>query len=138
MTLNENQNAAKLFDITLESKKLGLVTKADCILFDWEKKEAYPVQHKYAYKPNAIYRSQILQLIMEAVLIEEQFKAAVPHGFIVFEKSKETVKVDLSEKQKLFEDIEAISRIIETEQFPDPTEWKKRCTDCCYKKMCWG
>nr|QBM01448.1 CRISPR-associated exonuclease Cas4 [uncultured archaeon] len=138
MTSNEKQNAAKLFDITLESKKLGLITKADCIIFNNEKSEAYPVQHKYSYKPEKLYKSQMLQLLMEATIIEEQFNVAVPYGFIKFEKSKETVKVDLPEKQKLLESISAIKSIIETEQFPEPTEWKKRCTDCCYKRMCWG
>lgn len=138
MTSNEKQNATKLFDITLESKKLGLLTKADCIIFNTEKKEAYPIQYKNSHKPAAIYRSMLLQLLMEAVLVEEQFGVSVPHGFIKFELSKETVKIDLSEKRKLFEDIASIRYIIETEQFPEPTEWKKRCTDCCYKRMCWG
>lgn len=138
MNLSESQSGQRLFDVTLESKKLGLLTKADCIIFNTEKKEAYPIQYKNSHKPKAIYRSMLVQLLMEAVIIEEQFGVSVPHGFIKFELSKETVKVDLSEKQKLFEDMAAISRIIGTEQFPDPTEWKKRCTDCCYKKLCWG
>lgn len=138
ITSNESPNVTKLFDITLESKKLGLVTRADCIIFDKDKNEAYPISHKYSYKPEVIYKTQMLQLIMEATIIEEQFGVKAPYGFMVFEKSNETVKVDLSEKQKLFEDTTAISHIIETEQFPEPTEWKKRCTDCCYKRMCWG
>lgn len=135
---NGSQSATRLYDVTLESRRLGLLTKADCILFNAERTEAYPIQYKNSHKPVAIYRSMLMQLLMEAVIIEEQYGVSVPYGFIKFELSKETVKVDLSEKQKLFEDMAAISRIIETEQFPDPTEWKKRCTDCCYKNLCWG
>ena len=58
MTSSESPKGRRLYDITLESKKLGLVTKADCIIFDDSKKEAYPIQHKYAYKPEAVYRDR--------------------------------------------------------------------------------
>lgn len=127
-----------MYDVTLESKRHGLITKADCIMFDTEKGEAYPVQHKYSYKPKVLYHTYIIQLLMEALLVEEQFNVLVPHGFIIFERSNETVKVDLSNKQKVLYAIEQIRGIIGGEAFPPPTEWKKRCVDCCYNKLCWG
>ena len=138
MTSSGNPGGTRLYDVTLESKKHGLITKADCIMFDREKGEAYPIQHKYSFRPKAIYRTYIIQLLMEALLVEEQFNVLVPHGFIIFERSKETVKVDLSNKQKVLYAVGQIRGIIGGEKFPPPTEWKKRCVDCYYNKLCWG
>jgi CRISPR-associated exonuclease Cas4 len=138
MISSENQSGIRLYDVALESKEHGLVTKADCIIFNKEKNEGYPVQHKYSYKPKVLYRGYIIQLLMEGLMIEEQFGVDVPHGFIVFERSKETVQVDLSDKQKVLYSINAVRDIIQGEQFPPPTEWRKRCVDCCYNKLCWG
>jgi CRISPR-associated exonuclease Cas4 len=138
MTSKENQNETRLYDITHESKKHGLLTKADCIIFNKEKGEAYPIQHKYSFKPKVLYHTYVVQLMMEALIIEEQFNTLVPHGFIVFERSKETVTVDLRDKQKVLYSAETIKGIIQGEQLPPPTVWKKRCVDCCYNKLCWG
>ena len=138
MISSENQEGTRLYDVTIESKRHGLITKADCIMFDREKGEAYPIQHKYSFRPKAIYRTYIIQLLMEDLLVEEQFNVLVPHGFIIFERSKETVKVDLSNKQKVLYAVGQIRGIIGGEKFPPPTEWKKRCVDCYYNKLCWG
>ena|SRR3989338_4793652 len=138
MTLSESQSETRLYDIILESKKYGLVTKADCIIFDWEKKEAYPTQYKYSFKPKSLYQTYFFQLFMEALIIEEQFSVSVTRGYLKFEKSGELVAVDLLGKEQIIYTIQQIRSLIQTESFPMPTCWKKRCADCCYQKLCWS
>ena len=107
-------------------------------MFEEGKKEAYPIQAKYSFKPKMIYRGQRNQLLMEALLIEESLGYRVPFGFIKFLKSGELVKVWLNEKERVIDLFVEIREIIEKERFPKPTRYRKRCVDCCYKAKCWG
>ena len=127
----------KVFDITLKSENLGLITKTDCILFDDRKKEAYPISIKYAKRPNAIYRTMKNQLLLEAVLIEEQLGYKVNYGFIKFMLSGGTVKVWLDKKEQFLSLLQSIKTIATKEILPQKTKYPKCCTDCCYRKLCW-
>ena len=136
--VKEFQNFKKIYNTRLESKEHGFLTLTDCIIFDDSKKEAYPIQAKYSFKPRKVYITQRYQLMFEGVLIEDTFKLKVPFGFIKFLKSNDLVKVDLSNKQEIFAIADEIRNIIKNEAIPEMTPYKKRCVDCCYKKICWG
>jgi len=128
----------KLFKVHLVSEKLGLKTIVDSIILDKERNEAYPIQSKYSYRPRRLFRTQINQLLMEAFLIEECLGYKVPFGFIKFLKSGDFIKVHLNNKEKVIDLFDEIREIIEKERFPKPTQYRKRCVDCCYKNKCWG
>jgi len=128
----------KIFNVHLSSEELGIRTVADSIMIDASKNEAYPIQAKYSFKPDKIFRTQKIQLMMEGLLIEKSLGYNAPFGFIKFLKSGELVKVDLNDKSEVIETVENVKEIIGTESFPKPTKYKNRCIDCCYRKMCWG
>ena len=136
--VSEFPKLRKIYNTHLESKEHFFQTLTDCIIFDDGKKEAYPIQAKYSFNPGKVYITQSYQLMLEGVLIEETFKCKVPFGFIKFLKSNDTVKVDLSNKQEIFAIADEIRDIIKNEAIPEMTPYKKRCVDCCYKKICWG
>lgn len=136
--ISEFPKNRKLFNVHLESEKYGLQTLADCIVFDDEKNEAYPVQAKYSFTPRKVYITQRYQLMLEAFLIQETFKKRVPFGFIKYLRSNQLVKVDLTSKCSILSVAEEIRSIIKNETIPQMTPYKKRCVDCCYKKVCWG
>lgn len=128
----------KLFQVHLESGALEMKTIADSIMINGKNKEAYPIQAKYAFTPREIFRTQRLQLAMEAMLIEDQLKYRVPYGFIKFMRSNELVKVfiDAKLKEEVIQCFREIKEITRTEIMPEGTEYKKRCADCCYKNIC--
>ena len=128
----------KIYNTRLESKEHGFQTLTDCIIFDDSKKEAYPIQAKYSFKPRKVYIGQKFQLMLEALLIEEVFNIKVPFGFIKYLRTGDLVKIPLSNKEDILLTAREIRNIIKNEWIPERTSYIKRCTDCCYKKLCWG
>ncbi len=135
--IKEFPKLKRLYDVFLVSEKHNLITKADCILFDDAKNEAFPVSIKYSKTPRTIYQTQRYQLFMEALLIEEQFKKTVPFGFIKFLLSGDVIKINTENKNNVLDIFRQISDLIKSENFPKATEYRKRCVDCCYKIKCW-
>lgn len=126
----------KLYNLSLESEEFA--TKIDCIAIDKENNLAFPIQLKYSFEPRKVYRTQKLQLMFEAILIEKLLKYKVPYGYIRYIKSNTLRKVWLGNKEQLFEIANKIKDIIQNEKFPKATNYKKRCIDCCYRRMCYG
>ncbi|MDD4878463.1 MAG: Dna2/Cas4 domain-containing protein [Candidatus Nanoarchaeia archaeon] len=126
----------KKYNVLLEYN--GFITKVDCIAFNKEQGEAYPIQLKYSFKPKCIYLTQKVQLMLESYLIENVLKYKVPYGYIKYVKSNVIEKVYIGDNSLLFERAALIRDIIGKESFPNATEYKKRCVDCCYRRMCNG
>jgi CRISPR/Cas system-associated exonuclease Cas4 (RecB family) len=124
----------KKYGVSLETEEFA--TRADCIMINEEKNEAYPLQLKYAKKPKCgFYRTQKLQLLFEAMLTERVLKYKVPYGYIKYELSKDLIKVNLENRELLFETIMKVREILEKEIYPEGTKYKKRFVDNCYKEM---
>lgn len=138
--IRELPHLKKIYDLYLNSEKYQFHTTVDCIAINEEKKEAYPIQIKYSFKPKAVYRGQRFQLTLEAFLIEENLGYKVPFGFIKYLKSNDFYKVNFSsyEKNQLLDIFNEIINIISKEYYPPPTKYKKRCLDCCFRLFCWG
>ncbi|MCL4387456.1 CRISPR-associated protein Cas4 [Patescibacteria group bacterium] len=127
----------KIYNVYLASKENGFATKIDCVAIDKERKEAYPIQIKYSFKPQALYRTQKFQLVMEAMLIKERLGYKVPYGFIKFLKSSDFVKVWITDEFCLhfLQIFSEIKSIIKEEKLPRPTPYKKKMIDSCYKNI---
>src|SRR3989344_9649966 len=127
-------NLIRKYNVSLENEEFA--TKVDCLLIDDDKKEAYPLQLKYAKKPICgFYRTQKLQLLFEAMLIERILKYKVPYGYIKYELSGDLVRINLENRQELFEVIEKVEELIRSERFPAPTKYKNRLIDNCYRRF---
>ena len=133
----KNTNEPKLkkkYGISLETEEFA--TKVDCLMINEEKKEAYPLQLKYAKKPNCgFYRTQKIQLLFEAMLTEKVLGYRVPYGYIKCELSGDLVKVNLENREKLFDVIKKVKDIIKNEIYPEATRYKKRLVDNCYRRI---
>ena len=131
---SHNPFLIKKYNVPLENAEY--VTKADCIIINDETKEAYPLQLKYSKKPECgFYRTQKLQLMFEAMLIEEVFKYKVPYGYIKYALSNDLVKINLEDKHDLFEVINEVKNVLSSEIIPTPTKYKKRLVDNCYRRF---
>ncbi|MEM2955069.1 MAG: CRISPR-associated protein Cas4 [Candidatus Nanoarchaeia archaeon] len=134
----KNLSFEKLFNVKLVSEKLGLKTIADSIIINRKKRECYPVQAKFSIAPIKVYRTQRIQLLMEAILIEELTGFKVPFGYIKFLRSGDLLKIPLTAREDAYKTFKSIREIIIEENFPESTPYKKRCIDCCFKRFCWG
>lgn len=122
------------YNVSLTTEEFA--TKVDCLLIHEDLKEAYPLQLKYAKKPLCgFYRTQKLQLLFEAFLIEKILGYKVPYGYVRYTLSGDLIKVDLRERRLLFETIERVKEILEKELCPEETKYKKRLVDNCFRRM---
>lgn len=127
----------KIYDVYLSSSKYRISTKIDCVALDKNSNQAYPIQVKYSLKPRVLYRTQTFQLVMEALLIEEELGYKVSHGYVKFLRSGDFVKVKITKRlrDELLEIFSEIESIIKTEKLPKGTKDKKKAVDNCYRNI---
>lgn len=130
---SEEQRFTKKYGLYLENEELS--TKLDCVLIDEKNKTAFPLQLKNTTKPKSIYKTQRLQLMLEAFLIQSVLGYNSQFGYIKYALSNELVKLDLKDKRELFEIISKIKELIRSEALPPPTKYKKRLVDNCYRRF---
>lgn len=129
-----NPSLIRKYHVSLETEEYA--TNVDCILINEKAKEAYPLQRKYSKKPACgYYRTMKLQLMFEAMLIEKIIKYKVPYGYIKYELTNDLVKVNLEDRQELFEIINQIKTLLSNETIPAATKYKKRLVDNCYGRF---
>lgn len=128
----------KLRETRLESKELGCTTILDLLLVDDLQGIAVPMQLKNTCSPPKLYRGQKMQVLLEAVLVEESLGLKVPFGLVKFLSDSKVFRVDADDfsKQQLKTNLLAIQSMVRGENMPAPTEFEKRCTDCCFKRIC--
>lgn len=128
----------KEYNLHLESKELNFRTFLDCLIIDKTKNEAFPLEYKDTKRPEKLYRTLKIQMLAESLLVETQLEYTVPSAFIKFEQSGDLVKIPISKRNlgEVKETIGEINKIVGDELMPEPTEFKKRCKDCCYWKIC--
>ncbi len=73
--------------------------------------------------------------MFEAMLVEKVLGYKVPFGYVKYELSGDLVKVNLENKEELFEAIEKVRQIITGEIYPEATKYKKRLVDNCYRRI---
>ena len=80
-----------------------------------------------------------MQLVFQALLIEDNYQRPVNKGFVVFTRSKNfllEINSSHSDFQKATSIIETVITIIQRGYYPEKTKYKTRCFDCCYKNIC--
>lgn len=129
-----NPHLTRKYNVSLETDEFA--TKIDCLLINEKLREAYPLQLKYSKKPKCIfYRTQKLQLMFEAFLIERVLGYKVPYGYIKYVLSGDLIKIKLKNKQELLDTIKKVKFIIKNEVCPPATKYKKRIVDNCFRRI---
>ena len=128
----------KLTDVYLSSDKLKLVGKIDEVLF-LEDGSAAPLDYKYAFWENKIYKTLKYQQVLYALLIMENFQVPVNKAYIIYTRSQNhleelAVTPKMLDKAKLT--LDEIFKIINMEIYPKPTKAKRKCSDCTYRNLC--
>lgn len=128
----------KRYGLHLFSERLNFATIIDCVLVDEAAKTAYPVQFKNSGTPPFIYNTMRNQIVLEGLLLEEQFGYSVSRGFINFLLSKEIVEVGIDDysRNAVLLELERMKRLLEHESFPEKTDSVNKCKDCCFRNYC--
>jgi len=98
-----------------------------------------PLDYKFAKWEGKVFRTHRIQLYCYALMIENNFKAKVKRGYLVYIRSKNKlveVEVPESAKKEIEESIAGIADIIERNYYPRATKYKSACLNCTYKNIC--
>jgi CRISPR-associated protein Cas4 len=122
------------FGVLLESKKLGLKGKLDCLAQC--EQGIFPIEIKYSDNPT-IYTNQ---LISYALLVDEAFSTVVKTAYFYYGKEKNTklTAKNISEEEKTYVNglIKEIKRCIIIGERPLPTSDAFKCPYCEFKNFC--
>ncbi len=128
----------KILDVYMSSEKLHLVGRVDEVVF-LDDGTAAPLDYKYAYWENRIYKTLLMQQTLYALLIQENFGVPVNKAFLVYVRSKnhlETITITEALKRKALAIVEDIFRIVNEGSFPNAKGEVRKCEDCAYRNLC--
>lgn len=128
----------KEMNVFIASKRYHIKGIVDEVLF-LDDATAAPFEYKFAEFRDTVYQTYKNQLVLQALMIRENYNIDVKKGFLCFTRSNNRIEqVDLTEKdfQRSIETVQKILDIIEKGYFPEKSKYKNKCIDCCYRMMC--
>ncbi len=128
----------KFADVYLSSETLRLVGRVDEVLI-LKDGTAAPLDYKYAYWENRVYKTLKTQQVLYALLIEEHFHKPVDKAFIVYVRSNnhlESIPTTAEDKRKAINILDNVFEIISLSLYPKATSTKSKCADCTYRNLC--
>lgn len=128
------KNGAVETNVSLFSERLGLAGRLD-MLIRWGAGR-FPVEIKFTRGPARL--NHRLQLAGYALLLEDHFGIAVPHGYVVRlpDDTVDKVLIDGPLRDLAWKTMEALRRTIRAETMPPPNSMLARCVDCEYLRFC--
>ncbi len=139
------ENGGREFHLRLNSKRLGLSGLLDMAIFT--DREIIPVEFKFSTKPPSLNHKY--QLTAYAMLLEdhdypqraandERRTRLVRRAFVHLIPLKRSYEIQITQSMRDFVKklLMEIRSMIENEMIPNPTRYKRRCTDCEFKKFC--
>ncbi|MDW7732694.1 MAG: CRISPR-associated protein Cas4 [Methanolobus sp.] len=100
---------------------------------------AAPLEYKFAEYKNKIFSTYKYQLVLQALLIKENYNIEVEKGYICYTRSNNMVKELIfksSDFQKADEIISDIVEIVDKGKYPAASKSTNKCIDCCYRNIC--
>lgn len=128
------KNGAIECNVNLYSADLGLTGRLDMLL-RWGVSR-FPVEIKFTRGPARL--NHRLQLTGYALLLEEHFGVAVPHGYVVRlpDDTVDKVEIDGPLRDLTWKTMQGLRNTIRREQMPPPNSLVARCIDCEYRRFC--
>jgi len=129
---------ARDFDVFLSSPDLHVKGILDEILF-LKDGTAAPLEYKFAQYKGRLFKTNKSQLILQAILIEENYNRKVNQGYLCFVRSNHKlieVKIRQKDIDKVKDEISEILMIIDKGYYPKTRKNRNKCVDCCYRNIC--
>jgi len=124
--------------VFIAAKKYHIKGIVDEVLFLGDGTAA-PLEYKFAEYKDRIFKTYKYQLVLQALMIAENYDVKVNRGYICYTRSNNLVKqIDLKKKDfdKAIAIIMDILEIIEKGFYPDRTKDMVKCVDCTYRNIC--
>ena len=99
----------------------------------------YPVLLKSGKPPvKGVWDSDAVELVANAILIEEEFRVDVYVGFVDYEKigDRRPVVMDVGLRKCYFNILREVKEIIYNKKMPNVKKSPKKCEKCEYKEIC--
>jgi CRISPR-associated exonuclease Cas4 len=99
----------------------------------------YPILLKSGKPPlKGVWRSDAIELVSNAILIEEEFDGDVYVGFVEYEKigDRRPVVMDVELRKAYFDILHDVKEIIDNKKMPNVKKDSKKCEKCEYKDIC--
>ncbi|MEM4447719.1 MAG: CRISPR-associated protein Cas4 [Candidatus Jordarchaeales archaeon] len=125
------------FSVYLSSEGLGLAGLVDYFIYGGG--VVVPVEVKFGGR-GRVHASHYLQLVAEALLLEECFGVRVEKGVIEYPDTGVRVEVRVTDGARLrvLRMLEEMREIVEGEVIPPPARRRARCEACEVYKVCMG
>lgn len=125
-------------DVFIASKRHHIKGIVDEVLF-LEDGTAAPLEYKFAEYKDKIFKTYKFQLVLQALLIRENYNVEVNRAYICFTRSNSLVKemeITSSDFKKAEKIIEEIVDIVQKGLYPKTSRSSRKCVDCCYRNIC--
>ena len=125
-------------EVFIASKQHHIKGIVDEVLF-LEDGTAAPLEYKFAEYKDKIFKTYKFQLVLQALLIRENYNIEVNRAYLCFTRSNSLVKemeISTSDFKKAEKIIEEIIDIIQKGLYPKTTRSSRKCVDCCYRNIC--
>ena len=125
-------------DVFIASKKSHIKGIVDEVLF-LDDGTAAPLEYKFAEYKDKVFKTYKFQLVLQALLIRENYNIEVNRAYICFTRSNSLVKemeISNSDFKKAEKIIQEILDIIQKGLYPKTSRSSRKCVDCCYRNIC--
>ncbi|AKB33704.1 CRISPR-associated RecB family exonuclease Cas4b [Methanosarcina siciliae HI350] len=125
-------------EVFIASKQHHIKGIVDEVLF-LEDGTAAPLEYKFAEYKDKIFKTYKFQLVLQALLIRENYNIKVNRAYICFTRSNSLVKemgITNSDFKKAEKIIEEIVEIVQKGLYPKTSRSSRKCVDCCYRNIC--
>ena len=122
------------YALPIWSERLGLIGKCDVVEF-WTDGNIYPVEYKHGARKKRL--NDDLQLVAQALCLEEMTGKIITHGAIYHHGSRRRREVAITQelRKKVEETVNAIRAMMDSGKLPPPVN-DARCKECSLKEIC--
>lgn len=131
-----NRDRARVeYALPVWSERLGLIGKCAVVEF-WPDGIIYPVEYKHGAR--RAWLNDDLQLVGQAVCLEEMLERSIPRGAIFHAGSKRRREVEFNGllRLQLDECVAEVRSLVGQTHLPPPTSDTRRCRECSMRDIC--
>ena len=128
------EGARAEYALPVWTERLGLIGKCDVVEF-WPDGNIYPVEYKHGARKRRL--NDDLQLVAQAMCLEEMTGKAITHGAIYHYTSRRRREVAITPelRQQVEDTVAAIRDMLDSSKLPPPVN-DARCKECSLKEIC--
>lgn len=133
--VSRHDGARVEYALPIWSDSLGLIGKCDVVEF-WPDGTVYPVEYKHGRR--RAWLNDDLQLVAQAICLEEMLHASVRHGAIFHSSSRRRREIEVTDslRREVEATVAAIRTMLASKQLPHPTAETRRCGECSLRDIC--